>query len=80
MREVDFGIFRENLIQLRKMSGKTAKELSVELGMRQMKRISDIEEGRGKPTLDEITATCDYFKVPIDDMLRRRILLKFGFE
>jgi len=79
MSAIDFDIFRENLRTLRKTTDKTSKELSEDLGMRQMKRVSDIEEGRGRPTLEEINATCTYFEVSIDDMIRRKAVHKIVF-
>lgn len=57
----------------------TSKDLSDALGMKQQKRVSDIEEGRGLPTLEEINAAAVYFKVSIDDILKRRAHLKVEF-
>lgn len=44
-----------------------------------MKRISDIEEGRGKPSIEEISSICDYFGYPIDDMMKRKAIVTIGF-
>lgn len=76
---IDFEIFRQNLRTIRDARGKTSKELSIDLKLRQQKRISDIEEGRGKPTLEEINTICNYFGYPIDDMIKRKAIVTIGF-
>lgn len=80
MPGIDFDIFRENLRIIRKVREKTSKELSIDLNMKQMKRISDIEEGRGKPSLEEIHAISNYFGYPIDDMLNKKAIVTIGFN
>lgn len=69
MFEVDFNKFRRNLKNARSVSGFTAKELSEQAGLKQQKRISDIEEGRGSPSLDEIHSICVVLRQPMDEML-----------
>ncbi|MDX1630109.1 MAG: helix-turn-helix transcriptional regulator [Fulvivirga sp.] len=61
--------FRQNLKKIRSAEGITAKELSEKAGLRQKKRIADIEDGRGKPTLDEVIAICEVLNEKLDNML-----------
>lgn len=77
---IDFDIFRENLRIIRKMTDKTSKQLSEDLNMKQMKRVADIEEGRGRPTLEEINAICNYFGYSIDDMMKRKATINIHFS
>lgn len=69
IQQVDFDIFRHNLKTLRTARGITAKDLSSQAGMKQLKRISDIEEGRGKPTFDEVYTISLLFAMSIDKLL-----------
>jgi transcriptional regulator with XRE-family HTH domain len=79
MSAIDFDIFRENLRIIRDARGKSSKQISIDLKLRQMKRIADIEEGRGKPTLEEVNSICNYFGYPIDDMINRKAIITIGF-
>jgi transcriptional regulator with XRE-family HTH domain len=67
--KIDYKIFRQNLVKLRAVRGMSAKDLSIEAGLRQPKRILDIEEGRGAPSLDEVCAICKVLGYKIDEML-----------
>lgn len=69
MQRVDFNIFRNNLRTLRMANGMTAKELSEKAALKQVKRVSDIEEGRGLPSLDEIYTFSKLFAVSLDQIL-----------
>ena len=69
MFEIDFKKFRHNLRNARTAMGITAKELSEQAGLKQQKRILDIEEGRGSPSLDEVHSICLVLQQPIDEML-----------
>lgn len=76
---VDFAIFRSNLKNARKVLDISAKELSEKANLKQVKRIADIEEGRGSPSIDEIHDICQVLKVSVDDMLYRnsKVILIF---
>lgn len=78
----DFDKFRKNLILARKVKNISAKDLSIAAGLKQQKRILDIEEGRGKPSLEEIRAICLVLHQPIDNMLNNeaRITLDWQFK
>lgn len=69
MHRIEFDIFRHNLKTLRISRGITAKELSEQAEMKQAKRISDIEEGRGKPTFDEVYTISLIFAMSLDKLL-----------
>jgi DNA-binding XRE family transcriptional regulator len=79
MSTKDLDFFRNNLKIARALKQITAKELSAALGLKQMKRIADIEEGRGLPSLTEVSDICKYFDVPIDDMLYRQAKISIEF-
>ena len=67
---IDYDIFRNNLKKARYIQDLTAKDLSEMAGLRQQKMIADIEEGKGKPSLDEVFAICQVLNQPIDAMLK----------
>jgi len=58
----------------------TANELSKKCKLRQIKRISDLEEGRGKPTLDEVVSICNELGFKMDDMLHKKVVITYGWE
>ena len=80
MFTVDFEKFRHNLKNARSVKGLSAKELSKEAGLRQLKRISDIEDGRGSPSIDEVHSICVVLGQPIDEMLhlKSEVALKWN--
>ena len=69
MFQVDFAKFRINLRKARTIKELTAKELSEQAGLKQLKRVADIEEGRGSPSLDEVHSLCVVLGQPMDEML-----------
>jgi len=77
MKESDLTLFRTNIIRVRAFRGLTSRELSERAELRQLKRVSDIEEGRGKPTLEEVMAICRVLEVSIDEMLYRQPKIQF---
>lgn len=79
MSEIDFAIFRNNLKKARYLMEMSAKELSQKAGLRQLKRVADIEEGRGKPTLEEVYSLCEVLGQPIDDMLKKEGKMKIEY-
>jgi transcriptional regulator with XRE-family HTH domain len=76
MHEVDFDILRKNLKTLRNLNDLTAKELSEKAGLKQMKRVSDIEEGRGSPSLNEIYSLSKVLDRDICELLFKELKLK----
>lgn len=75
----DLITFRINLKTVRESMGLTQKELSIRCKLRQQKRVADIEEGRGNPSLDEILSICEAVNMPIDSMLKRQAQISINF-
>lgn len=80
MPDVDFTKFRNNLRKARYIQELSAKDLSIKCGLRQQKRIADIEEGRGKPSIEEIYAICEALNQPIDFMLNKESEMTIEFK
>lgn len=66
-----FDKFRRNLRIVRTCKGLSQTELSSKCELKQVKRVADIEGGRGLPTIREIINLCKILEVKIDDMLHR---------
>jgi DNA-binding XRE family transcriptional regulator len=63
--------FRENLKTVRIARGFSGADLGDCANLSpKTKRVHDIEEGRGAPTLAEVIALCETLEVPIDAMLK----------
>lgn len=77
---VDFTIFRSNLKNARKVLDISAKELSERAKLKQAKRVSDIEDGRGSPSIEEIYALCEVLNVSIDDMMKKQSIVTITFN
>lgn len=75
-KELDevMAIFRHNLRLLRLNEKLTQNELSERLMMNK-KRIGGLEEGRLKPTIEEIIKIVDYFPITFDVLLDCEITL-----
>lgn len=76
----DFEKFRINLKLARYIKEMTAKELSVAADLKQQKRVADIEEGRGKPSLEEVRILCNILGQPIDHMLNNTAEMKLEWK
>ncbi|GAA4281654.1 XRE family transcriptional regulator [Gaetbulibacter aestuarii] len=59
----------KNLRHLRQLRGVTQELLAEDLGVTRS-RISSYEEGRSAPTIEFLIQLSDYFKIPIDILLR----------
>lgn len=75
---IDYNIFRNNLKKVRSVMDLSAKDLSIKAGLRQQKRVSDIEDGRGKPTLEEVFVICEILGQPIDGMLKSEMKIVYS--
>jgi transcriptional regulator with XRE-family HTH domain len=64
--------FAQNLKYLRKEAGKTQAELSAHLGINRP-ALGSYEEGRAEPKFEVLQLVSHYFKVPIDDLLEKRL-------
>lgn len=76
MFEVDFKYFRSNLKTLRKLHDLSAKQLSIDAGLRQQKRVADFEDGGGVPSLDEVHSLSVVLKVDLCDLLFKELKMK----
>ena len=65
----------KNLKHLRHLKKLTQEVLAEDLHVTRS-RISSYEEGRSAPTLDFLITVSDYFKIPIDTLLRKNLTLK----
>ena len=70
---MDYTNFINNIRKIRMCEGVTASELSKRCKLKQMKRISDIEDGRGKPSIDEVISICKELNFKIDAMLNGKV-------
>lgn len=77
IKELSFDKFRQNLARVRAFKGLSAAEIADRANLRQKKRCADIEEGRGRPTIEEIAVICDVLHVGIDEMLYRTPRITF---
>jgi len=77
---MDYTKFIKNLKIIRTCEGMTAKELSKKCKLRQLKRIADIEDGRGKPSLDEVIAICKELNMKIDPMLNETVSINYHWD
>lgn len=77
--KTDLSLFRKNLIKVRVAKGVSARELSVQSNLRQFKRISDIEEGRGNPSLEEICSICKTLGYSIDEMIYKEAIVNVSW-
>lgn len=77
---MDFSKFRRNLAVVRKSKEFSSKELSRLAELKQFKRINDIEEGRGMPSIDEIYSICKVLNVSMDDMIEKTIYVKYEWK
>lgn len=73
MRQIDFQFFRNNLKTLRLAKDLTAKDLSERAGLRQLKRISDLEGGKGLPSLDEVYSISLALDISMCDLLFKEL-------
>lgn len=78
--KTEYPILRRNIAKVRVARGLSARELSEKAGLKQLKRVSDIEEGRGCPTLDEVCAICKVLELPIDEMLYKEANVIVAFQ
>ena len=61
--------FAKNIRHLRLMKRKTQEECAEDIGVPRS-RISSYEEGRSEPSFDMLITFSDYFKLPIDALLK----------
>jgi len=77
---MDYTNFINNIRKIRTCEGITANELSKKCELKQMKRIADIEDGRGKPSIDEVVMICKELGFKIDDMINGEVTITYQWE
>jgi len=65
----------KNLVHLRKQKRLSQEMLAEDLGVTRS-RISSYEEGRSLPSLGFIVKASDYYKIPIDILLKKNLTIK----
>lgn len=78
--KTEYSIFRRNVTKVRAVRGISARELSEQANLRNGKRASDIEDGRGSPSLEEVCAICKVLGYSIDEMLYKEAKFTVNFE
>jgi transcriptional regulator with XRE-family HTH domain len=78
--KTDFLIFRRNITKIRAARAMSARELSELAKLKQQKRILDIEEGRGMPSLEEVCSICKTLGYSIDEMLYKEATVTVNFK
>lgn len=77
---MSYEIFRRNIVKIRSSQSLSGRELSEKANLKQKKRINDIEEGRGTPSLDEVCSICRTLGYNIDDMLYKEASVIITFK
>ncbi len=72
--------FAQNLSIVRRARGLSAKELSEQCKLKSLKRISDIEELKGDPKLDEVVKICIALSVEVNPMLCQSAKVNINFQ
>jgi DNA-binding XRE family transcriptional regulator len=75
-----YTVFRRNLRRLRGIRAISANAMSKELSLKAVKRIIDLEEGRGTPSLEEVAAIAKYLDQTIDNILYKEAIIKVEFD
>ncbi len=73
----EFEIFRYNLIVLQATKNSSAQELSKVMNLKSLKRVEDYKLGRAHPDWDEVRAIAKFFDVTIDQLMYRKITVRF---
>lgn len=77
---INFDIFRENIKKARIIKEWTADAVSEGAGLKQKKRVSDIELGRGTPSIEEIHSICSFLKQDVSQMLYQESEMVLTFK
>jgi len=79
MEKIDYELFRVNLRYARIWAELSASDLSKMANLKQVKSVFDIEEGRGKPNLDEVIKICKVLNQTIHDMVCKKLTVRIEF-
>ena len=76
-RDMLYEKFRTNLRVLRGKTDVSAVDLSKQIGLESGARISNLEYGKGNPTVEELVLITKYFCISIDDILHKEAVITF---
>lgn len=76
-RDLLYEKFRVNLRLLRAKRGWSGCETGEKIGLKNGKRIIDLEYGRANPTMEEMVLISNFFQVPIDYLLNKEAQVTF---
>lgn len=76
-RDMLYEKFRTNLRILRAGTKISGVELARKLGIKSGSRITEIEYGKGTPTMEEVVLLSKYFGVSLDDLMDKNAVIKF---
>lgn len=76
-RDLVYEKFRTNLRTLCAASSLSMIDISKDSGLESGKRITDLQYGRGNPSMDEMIVISKYFKISIDDLLNKTATITF---
>lgn len=77
VRDAVYEKFRTNCRVLRAWRGLSGCEASDGIGLKNGKRIIDLEYGRANPSIEEIMAIARYFGASMDDLLYGEAFISF---
>lgn len=70
--------FRTNIRLLRAKKGWSGIEAGEKIGLKNGKRMIDLEYGRATPDLEEIILIAKFFDVKMDDLLHKEAMVTFN--
>lgn len=79
-KKLDFTLFRENLVKARATRNISGRDLARKAGLRQIKRVHDIEAAKGSPTIDEVASLCKVLNYSMDDMIFKKSEISLVFK
>lgn len=77
-RDMIYEKFRTNIRLLRAKEGWSGCEAGDRIGLKNGKRMIDLEYGRANPTMEEMILISNTFKVPIDNILNKTAQISFN--
>lgn len=77
LRDMVYEKFRTNCRVLRALRGLSGCEAGTDIGLKNGKRMIDLEYGRANPTIDEVIAISKYFGVTMDNLLHKEAIVTF---
>lgn len=76
-RDKKYEKFYRNLRILHGSSNLSGTDLAKKLGLKNGARFLALQYGRGNPTIEELIAICNHFKISLDDIMSKEAKIKF---